>query len=248
MLMRTPAAPLCLPMAPRFRYSPPPLVRYTVFMKKSHKSHAPEANNPEVTPVDAPATPGKDAAGGGPATEQAPPAVSTPPVDPRDLEIAVLKDRLLRLQADFDNFRKRTVRDREDMVRRASEKILKELLPAVDHFDLGLQAAHKHHVKHAVLEGLEGVLKQFQSVLEKSGVTPIESKGQAFDPHVHECVAQIPSEEHPEGVVIEETRKGYRIGTFVLRASQVIVSAGPATAAPPPPPAGEPTAPAEPPA
>lgn len=160
-------------------------------------------------------------------TEETPetPAVA---LDPRDQEIATLKDRLLRLQADFDNFRKRTVRDREDMARRAAEKTLKELLPAIDHFDLGIQAARKNHIKHAVVEGFEGILKQFQGILEKSGVTPIETRGQVFDPHNHECVAQIPSEEHPENVVIEETRKGYRLGTYVLRASQVIVSSGPA--------------------
>jgi molecular chaperone GrpE len=154
--------------------------------------------------------------------------------DPRDQEIAALKDRQLRLQADFDNFRKRTLRDREDMARRAAERILKELLPVADHFELGLQAARKHHVKHAVLDGLDGVLKQLQSVLEKSGVVPIETKGQTFDPHNHECVAQIPSEEHPENMIIEETRKGYRLGTFVLRASQVIVSTGPAAGSVPP--------------
>ncbi len=159
-------------------------------------------------------------------TEAGQPGLEPAPVDPRDVEIALLKDRLLRLQADFDNFRKRTIRDRDDMARRASEAILKELLPAVDHFDLGLQSARKHHVKHAVLDGFDGILKQFQSVLDKSGVTPIETKGQLFDPHSHECVAQIPSEEHPENVIIEETRKGYRLGTYVLRASQVIVSTG----------------------
>ena len=97
----------------------------------------------------------------------------------------------------------------------------------MDHFDLGLQAAQKHHVKHTVIEGFEGILKQFQAVLDKSGVTPIETKGQVFDPHSHECVAQVPSEEHPENMIIEETRKGYRLGTYVLRASQVIVSTGP---------------------
>ena len=152
-------------------------------------------------------------------------------IDPKDVELATLRDRLLRLQADFDNFRKRTVRDREDMARRASERILKELLPAIDHFDLGIQAARKSHIKHAVVEGFEGILKQFQGILEKSGVTPIETRGQVFDPHCHECVTQIPSEEHPESMVIEETRKGYRLGTYVLRASQVIVSSGPAKAA-----------------
>lgn len=161
-----------------------------------------------------------------PSAEQAAPATPAPAPDPRDVEIAALKDRLLRLQADFDNFRKRIVRDREDQARRACEAILSELLPVVDHFQLGLQAAHKHHVKHAVIEGLEGVLRQFEQALEKSGVTPIETQGRVFDPHVHECVAHLPSEEHPEHVIIQETRRGYKLGNYVLRASQVIVSTG----------------------
>lgn len=177
---------------------------------------APAEPTPATPPVEAPAQPES--------------ADATPAADPRDQEIALLKDRLLRMQADFDNFRKRTIRDREDMTRRAAEKILKELLPAVDHFELGIQAARKNHVKHSVVDGFEGILKQFQGILDKAGVTPIETRGQVFDPHSHECVAQIPSEEHPENTVIEETRKGYRLGTYVLRASQVIVSSGPAQA------------------
>jgi len=158
--------------------------------------------------------------------------------DPRDVEIASLKDRLLRLQADFDNFRKRTVRDREDQSRRACERILKDLLPVIDHFDLGLQAAHKHHVKHAVIDGLAGVLKQFEQVLEKAGVTPIVTQGQVFDPHVHEPLTRLPSNEHPEHVIIQETRRGYKLGNFLLRPAQVIISTGPAEAA------GKPTEPA----
>ena len=154
-----------------------------------------------------------------------------PPVDPRDEEIAVLKDRLLRLQADFDNFRKRTIRDREDQARRASEKILKDLLPVIDHFELGIEAAHKNHVKHTVIEGFEGVLSQFHLALEKAGLTPIPAKGQTFDPHLHECLTQVPSEEQPENTILKETRRGYKLGSFVLRASQVIVSSGPAAPA-----------------
>lgn len=181
-------------------------------------------HDPEPTPVtDAPPAPTESTAAEIPTVEQ-------PLLDPREQEIAILKDRLLRLQADFDNFRKRTVRDREDMTRRAGEKILKELLPVADHFELGIQAARQTHTKHSVIEGFEGVLKQLQSVLEKSGVTAIESKNQAFDPHSHECVAQVPSEEHPEGVIIEETRRGYKLGNYILRASQVIVSTGPSPA------------------
>lgn len=164
-----------------------------------------------------------------------------PAVDPRDEEIAALKDRLLRLQADFDNFRKRMVRDREDQARRASEKILKDILPVIDHFELGIQSAHRHHVKHTVIEGFAGILDQFHQALEKAGVTPIETKDQPFDPHLHECVTQLPSEEQPENMVIQETRRGYKLGSFLLRASQVIVSSGPGTApdAAPSPPAAE---------
>lgn len=161
------------------------------------------------------------------------PVVEPMVMDPKDQEIAALKDRLLRLQADFDNFRKRTIRDREDMARRAAERLLQELLPIVDHFELGLESARQHHIKHNVIEGFAGILKQFQTTLEKAGVTPIETKGQSFDPNFHECVAQIASEEHPEANIIEETRKGYKLGTYLLRASQVIVSTGPAIAAEP---------------
>jgi molecular chaperone GrpE len=191
---------------------------------KNHSKHEADVKPAEATQAPAP-EPIAPAPTGTPAQAESAEAIA---IDPRDQEIATLKDRLLRLQADFDNFRRRTVRDREDMARRASEKILKELLPAVDHFDLGLQAARKNHIKHAVIDGFEGVLKQFEGILEKSGVTPIETRGLAFDPHSHECVAQIPSEEHPENMVIEETRKGYRLGTYILRAAQVIVSSGPA--------------------
>ena len=167
---------------------------------------------------------------------------TTGDADPRDLEIATLKDRLLRLQADFDNFRKRTTRDREDQSRRACERILKDLLPVVDHFELGLQAAHKHHVKHAVIDGLAGVLKQLEQVLEKAGVTPIVTQGQVFDPHLHESVTHLPSQEHPEHVIIQETRRGYKLGNYLLRAAQVIVSTGPTAdtaESPEPPPAAE---------
>lgn len=155
------------------------------------------------------------------------PASAEPQVDPRDQEIAALKDRLLRLQADFDNFRKRMARDREEQARRACESLLHELLPVVDHFELGLRSASKHHVKHTVIDGLSGVLKQMEQVLEKAGVTAINTRSQPFDPRLHECVAHVHSEEHAENMIIEETRRGYLLGSFVLRASQVVVSNGP---------------------
>ncbi|MEI6514794.1 MAG: nucleotide exchange factor GrpE [bacterium] len=176
--------------------------------------------------------PARDAAPTEPTAEPLEVSAEEIVIDPRDLEIASLKDRLLRLQADFDNFRKRTLRDRDDMARRAAEKILKELLPAIHHFELGIQAARNNHIKHSVIEGFEGIVKQFQAILERAGVTTIATKGQPFDPHSNECVTQIPSEEHPENIVIEETRRGYRLGNYILRAAQVIVSSGPAAVPP----------------
>lgn len=168
-----------------------------------------------------------------------PPVQAETAPDPRDQEIAVLKDRLMRLQADFENFRKRTARDREEQAKRASEAVLKELLPVVDHFELGVVSARKHHVKHAVIEGFENVLKQFHLALSKAGVTAIVTQGKTFDPRLHECVTQMHSEEHPANSIIQETRKGYMLGAYVLRAAQVIVSAGPAPDATPQEPSEE---------
>lgn len=182
--------------------------------KNQHDHAAPKPAGTEPAPE--PATP--------PVAE---PIVELPALDPRDLEIATLKDRLLRLQADFDNFRKRTIRDREEMARRAAERLIQDLIPIVDHFELGLEAARQNHIKAGVIEGFEGILKQFKSNLDKAGVSPIETKGQPFDPNLHEAVAHLPSQEHPEGSIIEETRKGYKLGNYILRASQVIVSTGP---------------------
>ncbi len=167
-----------------------------------------------------------------PPAESAPAPQPEPAPDPRDAEIAGLKDRLLRLQADFENFRKRVARDREDNARRASEALLKELLPVADHLELGVSSARSHHVKHTVVEGLESIQKQLEQVLAKAGVTAIETKGRPFDPRLHECVAHIPSEEHPENTIVTETRRGFMLGTYVLRAPQVVVSSGSAAPAP----------------
>ncbi len=170
-------------------------------------------NQPASTPESVPAEP-------------VPAVTPSPQPDPRDAEIASLKDRLLRLQADFDNFRKRVSRDREDNARRACESLLKELLPVADHLDLGIRAAHQHHAKHAVTEGFESVRKQLDQILERAGVAVIETARQTFDPNLHECVAHVPSADYAENVIIEETRRGYRLGSYVLRAPQVIVSNG----------------------
>jgi molecular chaperone GrpE len=158
--------------------------------------------------------------------EKAAPAAAT--ADATADELAALKDRMLRLQADFDNYRKRVARDREDHKRCATEKILGELLPVADHFEMGLEQARRQHVRHSVVEGLAMVHAQLMKVLEESGVAVIPAEGECFDPRVHECVAHHHSDKLPENTVIRETRRGYRLGKHVLRAAQVVVSSGPA--------------------
>lgn len=143
-------------------------------------------------------------------------------------ETDILKDRLLRLQADFDNFRKRTLREKNDLYQRANMDLLQEILPTLDHFELGLHMAEQHHVEKTVIDGMKLVYDQLMNALRKFGVTPIEAEGRAFDPNFHEAVTHVPSEEQPADTIIAVTRRGYKLGEQLLRASQVVVSSGPA--------------------
>lgn len=156
------------------------------------------------------------------------PAVPQALADAR-MEIDALKDKLLRLQADFDNFRKRTARDAALVSRRASEDIIRELLPVLDHIDLGLQRAAEHGANAAFVEGLKMISDELLGVLGKFGVTPFGPEGQVFDPSLHEAVAHAPSGEHPEGTVIRQMRRGFMLNNQVFRAPQVVVSSGPST-------------------
>ncbi len=143
-------------------------------------------------------------------------------------QVAALQDRLVRLTADFDNFRKRTVRERSDWMRQAREALLTDLLPVVDHYEMGLKTAADHDCPEALLQGFRMVYEQMQSVLVRAGATAIEAEGQTFDPHVHECISHLPSNDIAADQVIAQVRRGYRLGEYVLRPAQVVVSSGPA--------------------
>ena len=132
---------------------------------------------------------------------------------------------LLRLQADFDNFRKRTQREKGEMFLFANESIFLEMLPAIDHFEMGLKSAEEHKTDCSVTEGFKLVYDQLLDLLKKFNVTPIEAIGETFDPHRHEALTHMPSEE-PAETVIEEVRRGYLLGEKLLRAAQVVVSSG----------------------
>jgi len=142
-----------------------------------------------------------------------------------------LSNRMLRLRADFENFRKRTVKERADIARRSNENLLADLIPVLDHFEMGLDMARQNEIPAAVLDGFKLVYEQLLQAIQKAGVVRIEAEGEVFNPHQHECISHLPSEDVPEGVVSTQTRCGYRIDNYILRAAQVVVSSGPAPTA-----------------
>ncbi len=134
-----------------------------------------------------------------------------------------LKD-LQRLAAEFDNYRKRVVRDQELSAARAKEQVVKDLLPVVDDLERALEAAEQHE-EAKLEEGVRLVQRALQDVLRRQGLEEIETGGR-FDPHIHEALLAQPSDQE-EGSVIQVAQKGYRLGDLVLRPARVVVSAGP---------------------
>lgn len=140
---------------------------------------------------------------------------------------AQLEDRLLRLQADFDNFRKRTLREKNELFDSANQALMLELLPVLDHLQLGIQAAAEHRADKAFQEGLTLILDQLMGVLSKFGLSTIATEKQIFDPNRFEAVNSLPSTTAPEGTVLNQVRHGYMLRNKLLRPAQVIVSSGP---------------------
>lgn len=155
------------------------------------------------------------------------------PATKNEAEEEALESRLLRLQADFDNYRKRTLRERTEWQRDAREEVLRDCLPVLDHYEMGLKTAATSGVAPSVQEGFQMVYDQFLNLLQSHQVKPIEAEGQPFDHNLHEAITQVPSEEHPADTVIAETRRGYLLGDKLLRPAQVVVSSGPAQEASP---------------
>jgi len=139
-----------------------------------------------------------------------------------------LRDQFVRLQADFANFRNRTQRERVELYQRANEDLLLELLPVLDHYEMGLQTAEQQETDPAVLDGFKLVYDQFKNVLDKFNLKPIDAVGEQFDPHRHEALTHMPSDEYPAEVCSNQVRRGYMFGDKLLRPAQVVVSSGPA--------------------
>jgi molecular chaperone GrpE len=133
-------------------------------------------------------------------------------------------DRLLRLAADFENYKKRAARERQEYVRLANERLIAELIPILDDLERALSAAEQHE-EGQLEEGVRLVHRSLAGLLERHGVKPIETDGQ-FDPHVHEALLSQPSEAE-EGSVIDVVQKGYKLGERVVRPARVVVAAAP---------------------
>lgn len=148
------------------------------------------------------------------------------PVAALKAELTQWKDTALRARADLDNFRKRMIQEASETRRFANASLLEELLPVLDNFQFGLQAAEADAGAKNLLVGLNMVAGQFQAFLRDQGVEEIPAVGCPFDPNVHEAVGQQPSTEVPEGVIITQMRRGFKLRERLLRPATVIVSTG----------------------
>jgi molecular chaperone GrpE len=131
---------------------------------------------------------------------------------------------LQRLQAEFDNYRKRTQKEKAELIKYASERLVEELLPVLDNFDRAVSAAKDNPDFTAFSQGIEMILRQMQAALNKEGLKAMDAVGQPFDPNLHDAVLRVASDEHPENTVVEEIQKGYFLKEKVLRPCMVKVA------------------------
>ena len=204
-----------------------------MFSKKKNSEHdtapIPVTPDPAETPVtdaaaneaDA-ATPAEPLDSAAQADVTAGPAVAA--AIPEKEELLILKDRYARLMADFDNYRKRQLREREDWIKRANEELLGDLLPVIDHLELALAQATDPASPFVV--GVKVVYDQFLAMLDRHGMVPLDAKGEPFDPTYHEALSQMNSATVPANIVMDQFRRGWLLGGRLLRPAQVIVSSG----------------------
>ena len=136
-------------------------------------------------------------------------------------KVAALEDKVKRQMAEFDNFRKRTAKEKEQMFSMGERNVIEKMLPVVDNFERGLAAVTEAEKDSALASGMEMIYKQLCKQLEDLGVKPIEAVGKEFDPNFHNAVMQVASDEYESGVVAQEFLKGYTYHDTVIRHSMV---------------------------
>ena len=144
--------------------------------------------------------------------------------DPRDEKIEELNDKLIRNLAEFENFRKRTEKEKAAMFEIGAKSIIEKILPSLDSFELGLKSVAEEDKDSPLAQGMEKIYKQLMTSLEDAGLTPIDAKGKEFDPNLHNAVMHEDNDELGENVVSEELQKGYMYRDSVVRHSMVKVA------------------------
>ena len=144
--------------------------------------------------------------------------------DPKDAQIEELQDRLKRQMAEFDNFRKRTEKEKAAMYEIGAKDIIEKILPVLDNFERGLAAVPEDEKGSSFAEGIEKIYKQFVKTLEDAGVESIEAVGKQFDPNLHNAVMHVEDEKYGENEIAMELQKGYKYRGSVVRHSMVQVA------------------------
>ena len=144
--------------------------------------------------------------------------------DPKDAQIEELQDRLKRQMAEFDNFRKRTEKEKAAMYEIGAKDIIEKILPVLDNFERGLAAVPEDEKGSSFAEGIEKIFKQFVKTLEDAGVESIEAVGKQFDPNLHNAVMHVEDEKYGENEIAMELQKGYKYRGSVVRHSMVQVA------------------------
>jgi len=139
-------------------------------------------------------------------------------------------ERLLRTTADFDNFKKRAAREKQDAIKFANESLIQKLIPVLDNFDMALAAAQSEQTEatQSLQTGINMIYQQLRNVLVESGLEEVDAAGKAFDPNLHEAVSQQETNEVAEGHVVQQLRKGYKLRDRLLRPATVVVAKPPA--------------------
>ena len=157
-------------------------------------------------------------------TEEKTEEAEEPKKDKKEEQIADLTDKLTRQMAEFDNFRKRTEKEKASMYEIGAKDVIEKILPIVDNFERGFQGVSEEEMENPFIQGMDKVYKQMMTVLEGLGVKPIEAVGQEFNPDFHNAVMHVEDEEVGENIVVEEFMKGYMYRDSVVRYSMVKVA------------------------
>jgi len=133
-------------------------------------------------------------------------------------------DRLVRLSADFDNYKKRVLKEKAEFSKYANERLIKEIIPILDNLELALESSKSAENNSKVIEGIELILNQFRAVLKKEGVEAVSSTGKEFNPFIHEAISHIPSADHAPNTIISEQQKAYYLNKKLIRPAKVVVA------------------------